>query len=260
MSHLFTLQCLFCQHLNPPDADDCIRCEGQLNLQPCHQCGAVDLRTATKCYRCGAAFSLIDASEFDFSVPPWIADKSAAPGAVASKVQHPVARLSDSPPGRQTAELTHSPATPASLTDRSRGRSMAMMAILFLLASAAVAVYLNRGPSLAPARTQAPNQPVSDLAGARQPEKSAPLNAAAAVDVASKPAVVNQPRAASVNRPAPTLSLATSDVRSALPAQPVPPVEAETKTLQDRTAAAQTCPPAVAALGLCDPDLPREKP
>jgi ribosomal protein L40E len=57
MSSSLSLQCLFCQHINPAGASFCNGCGSQLNLQPCLQCDTVDNRTATHCYKCGAPFS-----------------------------------------------------------------------------------------------------------------------------------------------------------------------------------------------------------
>ena len=58
MSSIFTLQCLFCKHLNPAGAIFCNECGTQLDMQPCEQCGAIDARDAKNCHKCGAEFPL----------------------------------------------------------------------------------------------------------------------------------------------------------------------------------------------------------
>ncbi|HEX4883754.1 MAG TPA: zinc ribbon domain-containing protein [Casimicrobiaceae bacterium] len=50
------LRCLFCTHVNPAGARFCNDCGSPADLQPCRVCNAVDKRTASHCYQCGAAF------------------------------------------------------------------------------------------------------------------------------------------------------------------------------------------------------------
>lgn len=63
MSSIFSLQCLFCKHLNPAGAIFCNECGTQLNMQPCEQCGAIDARDARNCHKCGTEFPLAAATE-----------------------------------------------------------------------------------------------------------------------------------------------------------------------------------------------------
>ncbi len=272
MSQLFSLQCLFCQHLNPPDAADCSCCEGQLNLQPCRQCGAVDLRTATKCYRCGAGFSAIDASELDFSLPTWMVDKMPGAGVAVSQLDHPVARLSDSNRTRQTIDRTRLPAPSATVSDWSRGKAIAIVAIPLLSIATTVAIYMNRGYSIEPTpaqtepqtqtqnktQTQAPSQAVGDIPVGRLANEAEPSLGETAVTAASKPVATIPTLPASVNRPAKQPSPIPSGTGPALPAPPSAAADAKAKAPQN--SAAEKCPPAIAALGLCDPDPPQEKP
>ncbi|MFZ4539474.1 zinc ribbon domain-containing protein [Propionivibrio sp.] len=58
MSSPQVLQCLFCNHLNPADASFCNKCGSQLHLRPCDNCGAIEKRTATNCYKCNAELTL----------------------------------------------------------------------------------------------------------------------------------------------------------------------------------------------------------
>ena len=50
-------QCLFCNHLNPVGASFCNECGSQLQLQQCDLCGSINKRSARVCYKCGAAFT-----------------------------------------------------------------------------------------------------------------------------------------------------------------------------------------------------------
>ncbi len=58
MSSQPTLRCLFCNHLNLAGARFCNECGSPLHLQPCNHCGAIDKRTASKCYKCGEALAV----------------------------------------------------------------------------------------------------------------------------------------------------------------------------------------------------------
>ena len=58
MSKIPPLRCLFCNHRNLASARYCNDCAEPLHLQPCNQCGAIDKRTASTCYKCGAQFNV----------------------------------------------------------------------------------------------------------------------------------------------------------------------------------------------------------
>jgi hypothetical protein len=120
-------------------------------------------------------------------------------------------------------------------------------------------VYLYRGHTAQPARTQGQTQAVTDVSGASKPSESAPSNGAAGTDAALKPAETVQTPAASANKPEETPPLTPSGADAALAARPLPATDAEIKTLQDLSAV-EKCPPAVATLGLCNPDNQQEKP
>jgi ribosomal protein L40E len=214
MSQMPSLQCLFCQHINPADADDCRRCDGQLNLQPCRRCGAVDLRTATNCYKCGAKFSLPVATRLEFPFPPAIVDRESA---YSTSTDIGVAR---SEAGHLPAGVPDKPDTGAK---PERGTPAAVLAILLLLIAGAAAAYFFRG-------------------------NAAPANMAAETDGASKPVgPVPNPRA-----PLP-------EGADAVPAaRPLPATDAEVKNGPDPSVV-EKCPPAVATLGLCNPEPRQEK-
>lgn len=260
-----SLQCLFCQHLNPSDVDYCNSCDGQLNLQPCDRCGAVDLRTATNCYKCGAEFSLPVVQGLDFPLPPAIVDKeltrptSTDPGVADSETEHLIPRLIYSHPERQAVDEVPSPETSATAAKLRRGTPVAILAILLLLITTAVAVYLYRGHTAQAARTQVQKQVINDVSGARKPGESVPSNGASGMDAALKPMDTVQTSPASANKSKKTASLKPPGADAALAARPLPATDGEIKTLQDLSAVGK-CPPAVATLGLCNPDTQQEKP
>ena len=264
MSQIPVLQCLFCQHLNPADAVFCDDCGGQLNLQPCDRCGAVDSRTATNCYKCGAEFSLPVAPGLDFPLTPAIVDKelpyptSIDPGVADSEAAHLNQGLNYSHPERQPVDEVLSPETSATATRSRRGTPVAILALLLLLITAAVSVYLYRGKPAQPARTQGQKQAVTDVSGARKPGESAPSTGAAGMDAALKPVDTVQTPAAGANKPGKTPSLTPPGADAALAARPLSATDAEIKPLQDLSIV-EKCPPAVATLGLCNPDTQQEK-
>lgn len=64
-----TVQCLFCQHLNPAHAAFCNECGQAVNLRPCPQCQASNDREATTCQRCGTELSAPASQAPGASVP-----------------------------------------------------------------------------------------------------------------------------------------------------------------------------------------------
>ena len=89
MSKIPPLRCLFCNHRNPASARYCNACAAELHLQPCKQCGAIDNRTATTCYKCGAQFNVPAAPKR--APPPAAPELAAVPAA-------PVAESAPAPP------------------------------------------------------------------------------------------------------------------------------------------------------------------
>lgn len=224
MSQLPSLQCLFCQHLNPPDADYCINCDGQLNLQPCYQCEAVDLRTATSCYRCGSVFSRAGAHRPAFPFTPALVGKQLAhPASAGLRVQDSGARVRNTrlvypPPRRQSVDDVPSAHRSAPAAASRRGTTLWALGISLVLILAAVAVYLYRERLAPTART--PVQAQAELVPA-QPA----------------PAVPPQPA----------------------PRDQAPAPDAETTIRADRPGS-DPCAPAVAALGLCNPATQQGRP
>lgn len=212
------LQCLFCQHLNPADASFCNSCASQLNLKPCAQCSAVDNRSATHCYKCGAAFTLLKAAQ-----QPALLDKELTP-----TLRYPAYA-----PQALTALMTTQ--SPRTATGTRRTWGVAVSALV--LAAFALLIYNLMGLSKPPARLSAMPQPQS----------------AVAATTASRPKETPRPEENEKNTlqalPPP---IADMVITPRLPATPM-------AKIQPRLAPElKECPPAVAALGLCNPGKPQE--
>ena len=265
MSQIPSLQCLFCQHLNSSDAFFCDGCGGQLNLQPCDRCGAVDSRTATNCYKCGAEFSVSVAPGRDFLLTPAIVDKdlpyptSTDPGVADSEAEPLNAGLAYSHSERQPVDEVLSPEMSATATRSRHGTPAAILAALLLLVTAAMSVDLYRGHTAQLARTQGQKQAVTNVPGAHKPSESAPSDGAAGMDAVLKPVDTVQTPAPGANKPAKTPSLTPPGADAALAERPLAATDAEVKPLQDPSIV-EKCPSAVATLGLCNPDTQQEKP
>ncbi|SFB68728.1 Double zinc ribbon [Polaromonas sp. OV174] len=254
-----SLKCLFCQHLNPAGAIFCNDCGGQLNLQPCERCGAIDSRSARKCYKCGAEFPLPAAAGLNPLLAPTIPEKAFAystldeAGAAGQEVAHPHPGLSYSPPEPQPVDdmLASETAATATVTKPRRRLPLAViLALLLVLAAALVSVYLYQGKPVQLARTQGQKQ--DQQQGERQ----------AVTDLSSAPKLqaqgtVQQPATATLELEK-TPSLAPPSADAAAAARPLPVTDAEVKARHDRPID-EKCPPAVATLGLCNPDTQQER-
>lgn len=233
-----SLQCLFCQQMNLADVDYCNSCDEQLNLQPCYRCGAVDLRTATNCHKCGGDFSLAAPAVRDFQFRPsnfdqeLIEEAPAQSGAPKSEAKQPSAN-----PQRRTR--------------------VAVLALLVLLVMAALLAYLYRGRLARVDRPQGQEQAVSDWSDERSTKASAASNRTG-LDAASTAADTVPSPPAHENRPAPRQSSAMPRP-DAEPSLPLPTTRAGADTPSEPSPA-KPCQPAVAALGLCDLEMPKERP
>ena len=49
-----SVNCSFCDHVNPVDAKFCNECGAGLGLRPCAQCEAINDVSAAYCHQCGA--------------------------------------------------------------------------------------------------------------------------------------------------------------------------------------------------------------
>ena len=139
------LQCLFCQHLNPADANFCNSCASQLNLKPCAQCSAVDNRSAAHCYKCGAAFTHSQAVQHS---------------ALLEKELTPTLRYPAYEPQALTALMTTQSPRAATGTRRIWGVAVSVL----VLAAFALLTYNLMGLSKPPARLSAMPQPQSAVA------------------------------------------------------------------------------------------------
>lgn len=238
MSQIAYIQCLFCQHLNPSDADYCDSCDGQLNLQPCDRCGAVDHRTAKNCYKCGSKFPSPGKPQYDRLLTPAIAG-------VHDRPTH--AQLE-----RPSTDKMLLPQTWASATPVRRGMPVGVVAMLLVLAATVVFVYLYRGDTEHRAQTLGPQESVVEVPGAGQSRETATANRAAGWDASSTPAAPVRMPPGNANSPA-----KPSSTKQA--ASPLPASSAEMDAPQDQ-AVAEKCLPAVAALGLCNLDNQQKRP
>lgn len=260
MSSIPSLRCLFCQHLNPAGAVFCNDCGGQLNLQPCEQCGAIDSRAATNCYKCGAEFSLPAAPEPDSLPAPAILDKELNYPALndgetaGPEAAHPNHGLTLPPPERQPVDEGMAATAPKS----PRRMLVAILALLLVLTAAIVSLYLYRGPPVQLAQKQGEKQAVTGVSGAPRLGGSTPSAGAAQIDAALKPMDTVPKPATGKNELEKAPSLAPTGADAALTVRPLPATDAEVKTRQDPSIV-EKCPSAVATLGLCNPDSQQEK-
>lgn len=258
-----TLKCLFCQYLNPADVDYCNSCDGQLNLQPCYRCGGVDLRTATKCHKCGGAFSLAVPPERDFQFRPSDFDLAGGDDTPRSPEAPPSAALFQSkhPTDGHVVRPSADAAAPQELSppgNRSqRGTRMAVLVLALLLVIGAISAYVYQGTRSRVDGSQGREEAAGDSSNARRGKESVGSERSPARDATAMPneavqsplamendAVRQRSAAAPATEAATSLSLPTTG------ADAVPLPESST---------AKPCPPAVAALGLCNLDMPQEK-
>lgn len=212
------LQCLFCQHLNPADASFCNRCASQLDLQPCMQCSAVDNRNASRCYKCGAAFTHLKGA-----LQPVRRDTEATP-ALRFPAYEPFAQK----------ELITLIATQSKKGSTGMRRTWGVVVSVLVLAAIALLTYNLMGLSIPATRPSAVRQ--TQNAAAQAPKETPRANGT----------VLN-----SVQTPAPPV--ADMVITQRLAAAPIAKIQP-----QRAHPVAKECPPAVAALGLCNPGNPKE--
>ncbi|WP_189689083.1 hypothetical protein [Pseudorhodoferax aquiterrae] len=258
-----TLKCLFCQHLNPADVDYCNSCDGQLNLQPCYRCGGVDLRTATKCHKCGGAFSLTVPPERDFQFRPSNFDLAggdgtpqrleAPPSAALFQSKHPT----DGHVDRPSADAAAPPELSLPGARSQRGTRMAVLVLALLLVVGAISAYVYQGARSRADGSQGREEAAGDSSNARRGQESVGSERPPARDATAMPNEAVQSPLAMENdavrqrsAAAPATEAATSSSLPATGTDAVPLPESST---------GKPCPPAVAALGLCNLDMPQEK-
>ena len=260
MSSIPPLQCLFCQHLNPAGASFCNDCGSQLNLQPCDRCGAIDNRTATNCYKCGAAFTLPAAPGLDSQPAPAMLDHEAVypalnnAGVGGSPVEHQPEDPTPAWPEPPPVAATVSSELAATATGSRRRWRVAVAALV--LGVMAMSAYEYFAPSAQRAPTPGVKQPVP---GEPMPAGTAPSAVAPPIDAALTSTETMPKLARGTDGPDKAPALAPPGAGAALAVRPAPATDAEVKSRQTPPIF-EDCPQAVAALGLCNPDTKQEKP
>jgi ribosomal protein L40E len=240
MSQTSRLQCLFCRCQNPPDADYCVNCDEQLNLQPCMRCGAVDLRIATKCYKCGESFPPADGADISNRFTPVAAGQPPVDANPASSTDSNIGRNQlDHPPFESNQPTSTAAKNPAfdiqpTKTRARRATSVPIVAIGIILILGAAAVYLLRASWPTPLPGPAQHPPAHDVSGALN---ATPVNGNHALRSGPGPHV--DPHSADAKRPMPAAG--------------------DNATTGQEVSGVAACPSAVAALGLCTTDGPQEK-
>ncbi len=263
MSSIPPLQCLFCKHLNPAGASFCNDCGSQLNLQPCDRCGAIDNRTATNCYKCGAAFTLPAAPGLDSQPAPamlgheavYPALNNAGVGAPQAEHRHedPTHALPEPPPVAATVS-----AEMAATATGSRRKWLVAVAAL-LLGLMAMSVYDYFAPSAQRAPTPGVKQLAPGVPGESMPAGTAPSAVAPPIDSALTPTDTMPRLASGTDGPGKAPALAPPGAGAALAVRPPSASHAELKSRQVPPIF-EECPQAVATLGFCNPDTKQEKP
>ena len=262
MSQMARLQCLFCEHINSAGAEYCENCDEQLNLQPCAHCEAVDLRTATHCYKCGTPFPPRRGGEYSAVATAVVGGRFAQTPPPASGISRPAELQVQTglAPLRQphisSAEML-APAHSGMGTMR-RGRPAAVLAVVLLLMAGAASAYLFRGQLSQVAQSLGLPWPdgrftAGTLEGPPPQNASAPNAAAKAVaaDTVHATPPVAQTSAQPLAVPAAHADAGPTTTASK---------EGGSRPLPQDPPAAGQCPAAVAALGLCNAGAPQEKP
>ena len=274
--------CSFCSHENPAGSKYCNECGSPLHLMVC-KCGAVNNVTDGHCYRCGASVVAprasapnnppeaplgdVDERRRAFERPP------KAPSAEPA-TQHAPRFVADGPaPVPHFIELEQQPqvqmSSPGSPTRPGRRDGyLAAALVLAIVAAVATAVvsYDRYAPWLA-LLTGAPRAPV---AAAPPPDTGVTASTEAAT-ASPRPEMASPPMPAEPSRSdAPKASSAGRDIEEAgsLPASPVASTsQAADVPMESRAggdagkapapastppATDPSCPPAVAALNLCE--------
>ena len=228
MMPMSTVQCLFCQHLNPAHAAFCNECGQALNLRPCPQCQASNDREATICQRCGT----------ELSAPAW-----QAPGESSQSGQSTSsASDADSLLWRRTRDGGMNPALLSEMgaTANSARRRMfiAVAALVVALIAYGASAYFYGLPGQRPPSQAQSAPPTTVVAVPAETPRSANTT----------PSAVNAPQESRAKTPElpPTAALGLTDETAPSSSAPSP----------DSSSALAACPPAVAALGLCQPSFP----
>jgi hypothetical protein len=283
--------CPFCGHANPTAAKFCNECGSPLHLTPCGDCGAVNNLAEAHCWRCGKVLSqrrrelpTQEVLEQELvALEQEVQDLSPAPTAAAMGARSapgPTSSAGAGPPAREPPRAERRAAIPeldevVAVPRRRPSRAMASAAVVGVVALAiGVGAYLHslgrpagiRGPASPPAPVAAAARPVPGLPVPEAPQ--APPAPATdplphADQVAASPHAPRQgatpPEARVVREVEEAAALAPAD------AEPGPkavdgPIESRSEGETGEAPAAPVaaaahgsgCPPAVAAMALCD--------
>lgn len=246
MSSLPPVQCLLCNHLNPAGVRFCNDCGSQLHLLPCEKCGVMNKRNASNCYKCGAGFTL----------PP-------APAVLYNQLARPV--LSDvviakkhTPVPKPLARQVDATVASAAGATSGSERSWWLASLVILLATVGMSGYYYFVQSAAVPKTQGAILADSrvagtPIAGSATAPTVTPQNGAAPV-----PGDTTSTSTAASGRDT-ALALAPPAADPAVTVRSSSPNDAQATTLQDPPPLFKECPPAVAALGFCNPGTKHEE-
>lgn len=257
MSSTSQLRCLFCKHSNLPDSSFCSVCDAQLDLQPCEQCGAVDNRAAKNCYKCGAEFAIAAESEFGAEPEPVsVGDSPISPAEKDTSVTRLMTTLPNLDSTHTASELQQIAARmpskmgPTTTGSHRRWWYFGLPLLLFLIATS---TYLMRiQPAKLPQQKQT-TQPVPALSNA-----TVPSTVAAQVQSAAKPIEIQSTPLVGTDRLHSLSSLEPTGARATLTKRSAPAATDETGTPQS-SPPLKDCPQEVATLGLCNPEINKEK-
>jgi ribosomal protein L40E len=266
MSSTPTLQCLFCNHLNPGGASFCNDCGSQMHLQPCDRCGAINKRTAKSCHKCDSSFTLPGASARGPEPEPEALHVQTERRATSTLREESVTGFANTASPDQIGMTEETPqfyqlVTPQSdIQDiRSKGRpSWRLKALTTVIAVSVLAAYYYK-PHLKPStREQLVEAPA-------QTAPTTPVAVATATPTIAP--TTDLPQSNTTPAPLHTISKASMDRTIAMappgagPATPpiLPPTMADNRA-QPTPPLLKECPDAVATLGICNQSTNLEKP
>lgn len=232
MSSTSPLQCLFCKHINSPGVSFCSVCDAQLDLQPCEQCGAVDNRAAKRCHKCGAEFALVAQSESGtephsepFGVSSiYPAEKNSS----VTRLMTTLPYLDSTPTATELRQMAARMPSEMGVTTTGAHRRWLFFGVPLLLSLIAISTYVIRTqPAKLPQQKQA-TQPLAAVSN-----ESVPSTVVAPVESAVKPA----------------------EVKSTPPPKHSAPAKIEESGARQSSPPLKECPPEVATLGLCNPEI-----
>lgn len=167
-----TLKCLACGHDNNVGDEWCSSCSSSLNLRLCSACEAINASDAERCHSCNAEFRIEpEVVTFEMDAPPAGGEPLEAPLKAVPAVW------------RLATEQARKPS----------GRSVALLAVLPLLAAAGVAYYYFYAASPAAEAPQAAPARVAPKVEAAQKSEPVPETEAAPIEPVRPQTAAAQP-------------------------------------------------------------------